>query len=205
MNARSTGMLSAIIAAVLFAIGYAIVAVIPGGGTMSEEVFTDFYGGEPSFFTTFLLLLVLLAGSWALVWFFTELRARLPDQVLSQAAYAVSLVGAGTLAIGGAILFAPAGVQMNGDGAFVGVPVAHAFAQAGLGVMLGVGMYSLVLAVGLFSLALQCAELVPGWLSLGGIVVAVLLLGSYIWLPGYLLPIWVLVVGVIGLRRSPAA
>lgn len=172
---------------------------------VSEEAFTDFYGGEPSFFTTFLLVLTLFAGSWALVWFFTELRARLPDQVLSRTAYAISLVGAGALAVGGAMLFAPAGVQMNGDGAFIGVPVAHAFAQAGLGVMLGVGMYSLALAVGLFSVALRRAGLVPGWLSLGGIVIAVLLLGSYIWLPGYLLPVWILAVGLIGLRRSPTA
>jgi hypothetical protein len=197
-------MISAIVAAVLFAIGYAVGLVIPGGGTTTEEDFLDFYGGDPSFVVPLLLVLTLIAASWALLWFFTELRARLPDQVLSRTAYAVAIVGAGALAIGGALLFAPAGVQMNGDAAFVGAPVAHAFAQAGLGAMLAVGMYSFALAVGLFSLALRRAALVPGWLSVGGIVVAVLLLGSYIWAPGYLLPLWVLVVGVVGLRRSAA-
>lgn len=205
MRTHSTVMISAIVAAVLFAIGYSIVAVIPGGGGATEEDFTNFYGGDPSFFNTFLLLLALLAGCLALVWFFSELRARLPEQVLSRTAYGASLVGAAALAIGGAILFGPAGVQMNGDAAFVGAPVAHAFAQAGLAVMLGIGMYSLALAVGLYSFALRRANMAPMWLSIGGMAVAVLLLGSYIWLPGYLLVIWILVVGLIGLRRDPAA
>ncbi|CAN5806773.1 hypothetical protein BH23CHL2_BH23CHL2_19030 [soil metagenome] len=202
MTDRSTLTISAIVAAVLFAIGYAIVAVIPGGGEVTEEDFTDFYSGDPSFFTPFLLVLALLAGCWTLVWFFSELRTRLPEQLLSRAAYAIALVGAGALAIGGAILFAPAGVQMNSDGEFVGAPVAHAFAQAGLLVMLLIGMYSLALAVALYSLALRRAGLIPAWLAIGGGGIAVLLLGSFFWLPGYLLVIWILVVGLIGLRRS---
>lgn len=83
---------------------------------------------------------------------------------------------------------------MNGGVDFVGAPVAHTFAQAGLGVMLVVGMYSLALAVGLFSFGLRRADNIPNWLSIAGLVIAVLLLGSYIWLPGYLLPklVWLL-------------
>ena len=197
-------MISAIAAAVLFAIGYSIVAVIPGGGGATEEDFTDFYGGDPSFFNTFVLLLALLAGCLALVWFFTELRVRLPDRAMTWTAYGAGMVGAGALAIGGAIMFGPAGVQMNGDAEFVGAPVAHTFAQAGLAVMLGIGMYALALAVALYSLALRRAEVVPPWVAPVGLVIAVLLLGSYIWLPGYLLAVWVLLVGLIGVRRSPA-
>ncbi len=171
----------------------------------AEEDFADFYGGDPSFFNTFLLLLPLLFGCLALVWFFSELRARLPEQVLSRTAHGASLVGAAALAIGGAILFGPVGVRMNGDADFVGAPVAHAFAQAGLAVMLSIGMYSLALAVGLYSLALRRASVVLAWVAVSGCVIAVLLLGSYIWLPGYLLVIWVLVVGLFGSRRTAAA
>ena len=65
------------------------------------------------------------------------------------------MIGAAGLATGAVIAFAPAAVQMNSDAGFVGVPVAHTFAQAGLGLMLIVGMYSLALAVALFSLALR--------------------------------------------------
>jgi hypothetical protein len=90
---------------------------------------------------------------------------------------------------------------MNSEGsAFVGIPVAHALAQAGLGAMLGVGMYSLALSVALFSLALRRASLVPAWLGIAGVVIAVLMLGSYVWAPGYLLPIWIILLGIFGLR-----
>jgi hypothetical protein len=41
-----------------------------------------------------------------------------------------------------------------------------------------------VRAVGLYSLALRRADLVPAWLAIGGIVVADLLLGSFIRLHG---------------------
>jgi hypothetical protein len=45
---------------------------------------------------------------------------------------------------------------------------------------------------------------VPRWLSVGGVAVAVLMLGSYIWLPGYIFPIWLVVFGLVGLReRAP--
>lgn len=158
-------MVSGTTAAVLFTIGYFIVVVIPGGGEVTEQDFTDYYGGDPNFFSAFLLLLALLAGSLAMVWFFTELRVRLPNRPLAMTAYGVSLVGSGALAIGGAILFGPAGVQMNSEATFVGAPVAHTFAQAGLGIMLLIGMCSLALAVGLFSVALRRAEAAPTWLS----------------------------------------
>ena len=97
----------------------------------------------------------------ALVWFLSELRARLPEQVMTWTAYGASVVGAAAVAIGGAILFGPEAVQMNAGAEFVGVPVAHTFAQAGLAVMLGIGLYSLALAVGLCSIALRRANLAP--------------------------------------------
>jgi hypothetical protein len=36
------------------------------------------------------------------------------------------------------------------------------------------------------------------------VVVGVIMLGSYIWLPGLLFPIWVIVVGVVGFRERAA-
>jgi hypothetical protein len=204
MSERTRFLTSAVVAALLFSIGYAIVLIVPGGGTVAEDDFLSFYVRDRSFATIFLLLLAMLAGSWALVWFFSEVRARLGDSVLARTAWGASIAGATALAIGAALLFAPSGVQMNGEADFVGVPVAHTFAQAGLGVMLGVGMYSLAVAIALFSVAFQRAHLVPNWLAVGGLVIAVLLLGSYIWAPGYLLPVWIVLIGAIGLRERQA-
>ena len=207
MTPKTRLLVSAVLAALLFAIGYAIVVVIPGGGEVTAEEFADFYEGDASMATPFMLLLALLAGAWSLVWFFSELRSRLPTDMLATVGYRAALLGAAGLPIGGALLFAPAGVQMNSDSDFVGVEIAHTFAQAGLGTMLLVGMLSLALAVVLFSLALRRAGLVPGWLGIAGIVIGILMLASYVWVPGYLLVIWVLAVAILASegRDNPAA
>ncbi len=203
MNTRRL-LVPALVSAALFSVGFLVIVMIPGGGTTTEADFTAFYVERDSFFDIVALLLVLLAGVWALAWFFTELRHQVPDGALSRAAFSVSLLGLAGLALGAVVAFAPAGVQMNSEGSpFVGVPVAHALAQAGLGMMLTVGMYSLGLAVALFSLALRRAALVPGWFGIAGVVIAVLMLGSYFWAPGYLLPMWVVLLGVLRVEGQP--
>lgn len=205
MSSRRRLLLASIVGALLFSVGYLVVVVIPGGGTTAEGDFTAFYVGRDSFFDVFSLFLALIGGAWALVWFFTELNARIPESTPRRVGYAASLIGAAGLSIGGALLFAPAGVQMNSAGtAFVGAPIAHTLAQAGLGTILLAGMYSFALAVGLFSIALRRSGLIPAWLGIAGIVVAVLMLGSYIWVPGYLLPVWMLVLGVVGVGGREA-
>lgn len=187
---------SAVLAALLFSVGYLVVLMVPGGGDVTDRDFTDFYDSDDRIFVSFLLYVVLLAAAWSIVWFFTEVKARLRDDLLSQAALAIALLGCGGLVIGGALLGAPGGVQMNSDAGFVGIPIAHTFAQAGLGVMLVVGMYSLALATALVSVAARRDALVPSWLSIAGIVIAVLMIGSFIWLPGYVFPLWILTFGL---------
>jgi hypothetical protein len=202
MVRRSQLMVSSIVAAVLFSIGFVVTLVIPGGGEVTEQDFTDFYGTDDRFFISLLLVIALVAASWALAWFFSALRAHLPADTLSGTAYAVALIGAAAVPIGAAILLAPVGVQMNSDAEFVGMPIAHTFAQAGLLVMLLVGMYSLAAAVALFSLAMRRANVGPSWLSIAGLIIAVLLIGSFVVVPGYLFPIWVVLVGVLSTRDS---
>ena len=124
---------------------------------------------------------------------------------MSRTASQVSLLGAAAVGIGAGILAGPVGAQSNSDFAFVGVPAAEAFSQAGLAVMLGFGMYTLALATVLFSLAARRSSVLPGWLSVFGIVAGVVMLGSYIWLPGIIFPVWVLVVGVAGTRAPERA
>ena len=205
MGFSLTLRLSALIAGVLFAAGYCIVILIPGGGDVSADDFTDFYGSDGKIFASFVLVLVLLAGCLALVWFFTELKTRLGDDMLTRVGYVVSMIGAGAVAVGGAILSAPGGVQQNSDAEFVGVAIAHTLAQAGLLVMLVVGMYSLALGTALFSLSARRAALMPPWLSITGVVVAIVMLGSYIWAPGFIFPVWVVVIGLVGVRRRAGA
>ena len=201
-EARNRTMVAGVTAGVLFAVGYLVSGLIPGGGGVSESDFADFYDSDARRRTALLLAFVLIAGCLAMVWFFTELRSRLPGGTLTSTAHAIAIVAAALASGGGAIMFGPAGVQLNSEGEFVGVNVAHAIAQSGLGVLLGGGMYSFAVALILFGVAFRRAPGVPGWFGIATIAAGVLLFGSYIWIPGFLLPIWAIVAGFV-LRSAP--
>lgn len=203
MDQRQRLLVSAIVAAVLFTIGYMIVLVIPGGGDVTDEDFTDYYDSDGRMFLGFVMSLVLLAGCLGLGWFFTEVRGAI-EGVLVRVASVASIVGIAAVAGGGAVLAAPGSVQQNSDADFVGVPIAHAFAQAGLGLMVGVGMLSFALATLLVSLAQRRGALIPPWFAWVGVAVSVVMLGSYIWAPGLVFPVWVLVFGVLAWRGQPS-
>jgi hypothetical protein len=203
MNSKLTLRLSALVSSVLFTIGYCTVIVVPGTGDNSKEKdFTEFYNSDGKMLVAFLMGIALVAGALALVWFFNEVRSRLADDTPNRVAYTSTVIGASAAAIGSAILLAPIGVQQNSDSDFVGVAIAHSFDQAGLGVMLLVGMTSLALATALFSLGAARARLLPSWAGWTGVIVSVVMLGSYIWLPGLLFPVWVLAFGML-LRSEP--
>jgi hypothetical protein len=190
-------------AGAVFLIGYLLSAAVPSGGDTTTKTITDFYRSSSNRAVALATFFVLLAGSLLMVWFFTELRSRLPHSTLAAAGYSSAMIAAGLVTAGAAILMAPAAVQMNAGG-FVGVPVAHAFGQAGLGVMIG-GIYAFAAALFTLSLAARRAAVLTGWIATAGLIVAVVMLGSYIWLPGVLLPIWVLAAGITGLRQQTPA
>jgi hypothetical protein len=54
----------------------------------------------------------------------------------------------------------------------------------------------------LHGLEFRLAPTFPRWLSTVSIVVAVLLIGSFFAAPGFLLPIWTIVVGLSGRRAT---
>lgn len=187
---------------VVFAVGYLVGAIVPGGGDTSDKSITDFYDSSGKRAAAFILALVLVAGCFLMVWFFTELRNRLPEHGLTAVGHTIAMIGAGLVAAGGLIMLAPAGVQMNSGRDFVGIPIAHTFAQAGLAVMLAGGMYAFAVAVFILSLEARRTGAFAGWLSIAGLVVGVLLLASFFWLPGFLLPIWTIVLGVAAARGT---
>lgn len=193
-----------IAAGVAFAAGYVALLLIPGlGGTAKTKNFTDFYNSSGHRTTANLLAYILLVGSWLMIWFFTELRTHVATSVRSDLAYRLSVVGAAAVIVGAAIELAPLMVQNNSDNAtFVGIPVAHTFAQAGFGTATA-GMVSFALAVFLYGLEFRRATSLPAWLGILSFVIAVLLVpGSFFGVGGFLLPVWTIVVGVTA-RRAP--
>lgn len=200
---RSMLKLSAIVAGVLFAVGYSVGALVPGGGNVEPEDFTDFYDSDGMMVVALILVFVLVAASWAVIWFFAELRSRLGETLHTRLALGLAIAGAAGTVVGGVLLLAPSAVQLNSEQPFVGVEVAHTFAQAGYGVMIVMGVYTLAAAVALASYASNRAGIIPRWFAIASGVVAVLLLASYFWIPGYLFSLWLIAFGVIA-RNEPA-
>ncbi len=198
--------LSAVVSAVLFTIGYSIGLLIPGGGSgVTEQDFTDFYDSDGKKLVALFMGLALTAAALALVWFFDEARSRLADGALGRVGYTAAVIGASAAAIGGWIQFGPAAVQVfDADVPFVGVAIARSLSQAGASVMIGLGMMSLALTTALFSLGARRAGLLPSWAGPAGVVAAVLIVGSIIYLPGFIFPLWVLAFGLL-LRPKPLA
>ncbi|HEY7136071.1 MAG TPA: hypothetical protein VIB48_13485 [Acidimicrobiia bacterium] len=195
--------IAGVLAGIVFAVGFFSVIIIPGlGGTSTTKDFTDFYNSNGKRSAADLLLVVLTVGCWLMVWLFTELRARLAGSARVEVAHRLSVVAASAVMIGAAIEAGPSMVQNNSDNAkFVGVPIAHTFAQAGAAVVI-MGMFTFAAAVFLYGLDLRRSVLLPAWLGTVSLVIAILLVGSFFVLPGLLLPIWAVIVGVVGRDRT---
>jgi hypothetical protein len=99
--------LSAVLAANVF--GYLVAIRIPGAGNTMGKDFTDFYSSDGEMRTALILFFVLVGGSLLLLWFFNELRLRLPEGMLSRIGYAAALVGVVAVPAGAAIMLGPTG------------------------------------------------------------------------------------------------
>ena len=196
---RGRLMIAGILAGVVFASGFVMVLLVPGlGGTSTTKDFTDFYNSSGKRGAASVLGFVLVVGCWLMIWLFTELRARLASSVRSDLAFHLSVVGAAAVMIGAAIELGPTMVQNSNDNSdFVGVPIAHAFAQAGAGAVI-LGMFTFAAAVLLHGLEFRRSDLFPRWLGVVSIVFAILLVSSFFGIGGFLLPLWAILVAVIG-------
>ena len=100
------------------------------------------------------------------------------------------------------MLAGPSGVQAFSDSDFVGQPVAHALAQSGYAVMLVPGSLFLGVGVAVLALAGRKAGVLLPWVAIAGVVAAVLQLAAVIWIPSFLIPLWVLIASIAGLRAT---
>jgi hypothetical protein len=201
---RSRLPLAGVLAGLTFGAGLFTLFTIPGGGNVTDQQITDFYNSGGGRATALGLYFVLVVGSWLMMWFFTALAARLEDGPLAGFVRRLAAIGSAAMIIGGAIALAPSSVQMNSGRPFVGVPIAQTFAHAGLMVAIVGGVFSFAAAMFAMCLRARRTAALPGWVAVSGMVVAVLLLASFVVAPALLLPIWVILAG-LGSRRVPAA
>jgi hypothetical protein len=189
-----------VLAGVVFAVGLFCIFTIPGGGNVTDRQFTDFYNSSGRRTTALLLFFALVAGSWLMAWFYSELRRTLAPGALADYAERIAWLGAAVTIIGGAVALGPVAVQMNSGNSFVGIPIAHTFDQAGLLILIVGGIYSFAVATFLMGLHGHRTDSAPRWQTITSRTVAVLLLASYVAAPAVLLPIWTILVGASSRR-----
>ena len=154
--------------------------------------------------------IILVLGGLALIIFACGLAARLRASGADRAS-GILLASAGvatglTMMIGGIIANSiSAALVFNSDFPIPAPDVARALEQAGIGIVLAAGGWSAALLVAIASFSARRTGQLPNWLTVAGIVAAVLLLFSVLFLPLALLPIWLLVAGIVLLRAGPAA
>ncbi len=189
--------------AIVFLIGYFLLAAVPGGGDVEPAEFEEFYVTDDRTGTVILAMFLVTLGALGLLWLLWELRTGI-GSALSGLAFASGALGLALVVGGAALLEAPSGAQAFSDAEFVGAPVAHAFAQAGWAAILIGGAMFLGLAIALLSAEGRRTGTLVGWVAIAGFVAAVLQLGAFIWLPSLAIPLWFIVVAVTGIRARTA-
>jgi len=199
---------SGIVAAVMLVAG-----VMMGGNTPEYDApdaeWLQWFEKDSNTNAALIGTIILVFGALALIIFAAGLAARVRSAG-GQRANAVIVAGAGvatglSMMIGGIIANAiAAAIVFNSDYPIPAPDVAKALEQAGIGIVLAAGGWSAALLVGVASFSARRVGQLPNWLTTSGMVVAVLLLASVLFLPLVLLPLWTLVTGIVLLREGPA-
>ncbi len=189
--------------ALVFLIGYFLLSAVPGGGEVQPADFEEFYVTDDRTGMAILAMFLVTLGVLGLLWLLWELRTGI-GSTLSGLAFVSGALGLALVVGGAALLEAPSGAQAFSDAEFVGVPVAHALAQAGWAAILIGGALFLGLAIALFSAEGRRTGTLLGWVAIAGVVTAVLQLAAFIWLPSLAIPLWFMLVAVTGIRARTA-
>ena len=198
------GPIAGIAFAVLFVAGM-FTMITPDGST--EQAINEFYADSGKRTTVLIgAYLVVLAG-FAFLWFLSSLRQtvrrlapenpELGDVLLGGGILFVAMIYAGTMAIA----TGAAGMTFGGEEQF-SADVLRMLPQLGYGLMLVGGGFSAIAVVLATSIAVRKSSAAPAWLSIYGMVTAVLLLAAVTYVPMVFFPIWVITISIVLLRRT---
>ncbi len=188
-----------LVGAVAFLVGFFLLSSIPGGGDVDASDFEEFYVSDEDTGVAFPAVYLVTLGAIGMSWFLYELREVIGTS-LARFGGASALVGLALFVVGAGTMAGPSGVQEFGDQPFVGADVAHAMAQAGWAIALVGGALLVGTGIAALCMAGRAAGRLTSWVAIAGLVVAVLQLAAVIWLPTLLIPVWVGVAALAGLR-----
>jgi hypothetical protein len=146
---------------------------------------------------------LMVLGLLALVWFMWSLNHRLHDR-------GGMMITFGSLFVAVAMISSLVRASIPGARQFGDVPVpsgdfARQFDQIGFGVLLVAGALTAGAFVATASSLARRDQILPGWLTVAGYVVAMLQLAAALFLPFVLFPLWILIASIVLLVRSSRA
>jgi hypothetical protein len=177
---------------------------VSGPGDTPEEV-TDWYADEDNRGAAFLVFFLLAAAALSFLWFLGTLRSVLVRAEGDPArwtavAFAAGVASATLLLASASLYVAPAATAGDEDFPF-DASTAQTFENAGFTLLVSSTMAGglLVLAT---SIVAHRTGLLPGWLALGGFLVAAALLFAIFFFPLFAWLAWVLAVSVVLIVRT---
>jgi hypothetical protein len=173
----------------------------------TEQAINEFYADSGNRATLLIGAYLIALAGFAFLWFLGSVRQtvrrlapdrpELSDVLLGGGIVFVAMMYAGAAAIG----TGAAAMLLGGEEQF-SHEVLRMLPQLGYGLLLlggGFGAIAMVLST---SVALRRAETIPGWLSIYGMVTAILLLASVAYVPMVFFPIWAITISVVLLRNA---
>jgi hypothetical protein len=150
---------------------------------------------------------LLAAAGLAFVWFLASLRERLWGESgggLATVAFASGVLYVAMLFVSGATFgVLPLAIAVGElDAQAIDPGLARVLVQLGFTSLLVYGLLAAAVMVAAASLAGLRADLLPRWLGLAGLVVALLLAFGPMYMPQLLVPLWAVAVGLALTRRS---
>jgi hypothetical protein len=204
------GGIAAIVFAVLFVVGFLLAADTPEGDESNREWVRHFADSGNRRNIVIGVILLALAALAFLV-FLGVLRERLRNAApgsewLSTLAFASGIVFVAMVAVFAVgVASVAAGIEFNDNPVPRDANIMRALDSLGFGALLLFGSGSAGLMIITTSVVSGRTALLPRWLVVAGYVVGVLvLLGGLLFLPLILLVLWMLAMGIVMLRGSPA-
>ena len=175
-----------------------------GPGDTPDEV-AEWYADEGNRGAAFLVFFLLAAAGLAFLWFLGVLRSVLVraegDPARWTAVGFAAGVASATLLLASASLYvAPAATAGDESFAFE-ASTAETFSNAGFALLFSSTMAGALLVLAT-SIVARRTGVLPGWLALGGFVVAAILLLAIFFLPLFVWLAWVLAVSIVLIVRT---
>ena len=202
------GPLAGIAFAVLFPVGLVLYNLPVGGGASSDEEIRAFYadGGDRMRVVVATYLVALAALAFAAFVAYLSMWLRAVDAAAEGLGLVVLVAGAvaAAMLLAGAVALGALGVAiaLGGEPETLGdTGVARFLGHLGYGLVLLCGAFSAALLIVAASFVGLRTRALPTWLVWGGFVAAAVLLVAVVFLPMLALPLWVLAVSIVLLRR----